>query len=390
MVHEKPDAFESSNSLPIPSYDEAINSRPSSSQSFLGPQEVSHDAERQGLLGRREGSALRGYQRPTAESVRSSMDDLLSSGDISREGSTEDLRRELQQMDIIEPSGHENSNIHLLTNSRLSKRFTNFTHSLSSIHLPFRQWLPSWDYIKAKAGAFPFRGLAVNWILLFRLFALVLVVFIIYLLFISDLFKIRKGPGRMPSDPERLRTFVMENIQPSSIREFSRYLTSYDHMAGTAGSLSQAEFIEKIFTENNLEEVGLERFDVYLNFPKKGGRKVAIVEPVELTWEAKIEEEPAFDDGRQQVPVFHGHSKTGNVTGPLIVSLIRLRSVSVFLNTQTVCKLWVAGGFRSPQETRCRLDELCRACPLLRDRGRPCIQSQQRSCSGRYRLYYLQ
>ena len=52
--------------------------------------------------------------------------------------------------------------------------------------------------------------------------------------------------------------------------------------------------------------------------PKDGGRKVAIVEPAELAWEATIEETPAYDDGRKQVPVFHGHAKAGNVTGPLI------------------------------------------------------------------------
>jgi len=58
-----------------------------------------------------------------------------------------------------------------------------------------------------------------------------------------------------------------------------------------------------------------------LNYPKAGGRRVAIVEPPELAWEAKLEEEPVYENAtpqKQQTLVFHGHSRAGNVTGPLI------------------------------------------------------------------------
>ena len=336
MVYKKPEDHGLNNSLPIPTYDEAINARPSSPQSFLGPQEISHDAERQGLLGRRDGVNPSGYRPPTAESVRSSFDDLLSSGEVSRQGSTEDLRREIQQMDIVEPPGNDGPGLHLLTGNRLSKRFTSLTHSLSSINLPFRQWLPSWDYLRAKFDAFPFRSVAVNWILLFRLFALMMVVLLVYLLFVSDIFKVRKTTGRMPTDPELLRAFVRDNVRTPLIADYLKYLTSYDHMAGTAGVLSQATYIEKIFADSHLESVGLERFDVYLNFPKDNGRKVAIIDPPELAWEALIEEELAYEDGRQQVPVFHGHSKSGNVTGPLIYANYGARQDFAHLEEQGV------------------------------------------------------
>lgn len=317
MVDEKANKYEEENLLPIPSYDEAINSRPSSSQSFLGPSEISHDAERQGLLGRRVGSNS-GHHQPTVEDGRDSLDGLVSSEENSRAGSTEDLRRELQQMDILEPDIGTNHAALRLGGSRFSKHLSNLTHSLSSLHLPFREWLPSWDYIKDKASRLSVRGVQINWILICRLFALLMVVFLVYLLFMSDLFSLGKRRGRMPMDPEYLRAFIRDNINASSIREYSRYVTSFDHMAGTAGALAQAQFIEHLFADSHLEDVGLEQFDVYLNFPKDGGRKVAIVEPAELAWEATIEENPAYGDGRKQVPVFHGHAKAGNVTGPLI------------------------------------------------------------------------
>jgi hypothetical protein len=66
------------------------------------------------------------------------------------------------------------------------------------------------------------------------------------------------------------------------------------------------------------------RYDVYLNYAKAGGRRVAIVDPPELAWEAQIEEETLYpnlsptEQEKHQSLVFHGHSRSGNVTGPLI------------------------------------------------------------------------
>jgi len=51
------------------------------------------------------------------------------------------------------------------------------------------------------------------------------------------------------------------------------------------------------------------------------GRRVSIVEPASLAWEAKIEENDFYKNTNpsyMQTSVFHGHSKSGNVTGPLI------------------------------------------------------------------------
>ena len=66
------------------------------------------------------------------------------------------------------------------------------------------------------------------------------------------------------------------------------------------------------------------RYYVYLNFPKEDGtgRRVAIVDPPELAWEATLEEDPVYtsnpDAPNHNTPVFHGHSKSGTVSGPLV------------------------------------------------------------------------
>lgn len=315
MRDEKPNRYEPSESLPIPTYEEAT-SRPSSSHSFLGPAEVSHDAERQGLLGR-SGPSNNAYHPPTVESARSSLDFLPSSGSSSRRGSAEGLQREMEQMEVLDPGvdGYAEGS----RGYRISKRITSLTHSLSSIHLPFRQWLPSGDYIRARIPRLP-EVWRVNWIILSRLFALFLVVMLVWILFVSDLFRVGQGnPLSEIFDPGQVRDFVQSRINASFIRERAEYLTSFDHIAGTKGNYALGTWVEGIFSGAGLENVGLERFDVYLNYPKKNGRRVAIIEPPEAAWQASIEEEYAYKiPPREQTLAFHGLSKTGNITGPLI------------------------------------------------------------------------
>lgn len=62
------------------------------------------------------------------------------------------------------------------------------------------------------------------------------------------------------------------------------------------------------------------RYYVYLNYPKEGGRRVAIVDPPELAWEAKLEEEAVYpaDEQKGNTLVFHGYSRSGDVSGPLV------------------------------------------------------------------------
>lgn len=316
MVNEKQINHAQENSLPIPTYEEAITSRPSLSQTFLGPSKISHHAERQGLLAPRR-PFENGLEAAAENTTRYSLDFLPSSGQNSSRSSTEGLRRELTQMEVLNP--RVNGDTGRARGSRLSKHITNLTHSLSSINLPFRRWLPSADYIRARIPRFLAR-LKSNWILIVRILALLLILSLAYLLFLSDVFNVSRGRGDGEThNPEALRAFVQSHIDETYIRQNSEHLTMFDHMAGTEGSFILAKWVEDLFTAAKLERVGLERFDVYLNYPREGGRRVAIVEPPEMAWEALIEENPAYSDpSREQTFVFHGHSRAGNVTGPLI------------------------------------------------------------------------
>ncbi|WEW55115.1 glutamate carboxypeptidase II [Emydomyces testavorans] len=304
-------------SLPIPTYEEATSSRPTSSRSCLGPEEVSADAERQQLLGHasepRDSRYPRGYQPPTVESARSSVDFLASSNEGSVRDSIDSLRRELEHMDVEDPQ-----DCHRSARSAFSKRLIHFKRTLSSIHLPIRKYFPTFSF---RLSFLRSSGQdAQKCMILLRLFAVLIVASIIYFLVVSDIFSFGGGLdfGRA-YDPESVRNFVQGKVNETNIAENLEFLTQFPHIAGTEGNYALAEYMQRKFRAAGLESVDMERFDVYLNYPRKDGRRVAIVEPAEKRWEAKIDEEKAYTRlPREQTLVFHGHSKSGNVTGPLV------------------------------------------------------------------------
>ena len=76
---------------------------------------------------------------------------------------------------------------------------------------------------------------------------------------------------------------------------------------------------------------------MYLNYPRPNGRRVAIVEPPELRWEAQLEEDKVSDDPKQhQTLAFHGHSRSGNVTGKLVYANYGSREDFAWLKEQGI------------------------------------------------------
>lgn len=316
--------------LPIPTYEEATASQ--SGSSHLGPEHSSDDLERQGLLqheesnddlpNRSQSARNGGYQPPTVESARSSIDYLASSASGSARQSEEELRREIHQMDV-DDSGSSSRTRRSLFSHRFSKRFSNpfssLTKTLSSIQLPFRNIFPrfqiQWRFWQIQINEDGFACM-----LFLRLFGLFILVFLIYLVFVSDVFAVgsRFSMGQSYTAAS-VESFVQSHINETNIANNLQKSTQFAHIAGTEGSYVLAEWIEQEFINAGLEDVGMEEFQVYLNYPRTDGRRVAIVDPPELAWEAAIDEPQIYNDAkRQQTLVFHGHSKSGNVTGPLV------------------------------------------------------------------------
>lgn len=294
-------------SLPIPSYEEATG-HASSSRSDLGDND-GNDAERQGLLQRDTSH----YQPPTVESVRGSLDDLASSVSGSSRGSVEELRQEIDQMDVDDSEQGPSRRTRL--RSQFSKRFSSLTRTLSAIQRPFQRYIPRLYSMRfnVNLGDARARMKDQGCLMLLRLFALMLVVALVYVFFIGDIFNLNNRMVMGQTYPAAsVENFIQGHINETNIAENLRHITQFPHIAGTEGSFVLAEWIESAFQQAKFDVVEREEFQVYLNYPREDGRKVAIIDPPYLAWEASLEENDA------KTPTFHGHSKSGNVTGPLV------------------------------------------------------------------------
>ncbi|KAL9096706.1 MAG: hypothetical protein Q9165_001194 [Trypethelium subeluteriae] len=324
--------------LPIPSYEEATSSRPVSSQSISrhGPTEVSDDAERQNLLGqpnnttRFAGVRTRHgyYQPPSNQSARSSLEDEplgspdprgAADGEEGDEGEEEGLRRDMEDMEMLDPEADDprqrRRERRQEMRRRMGKRWAMIRSRFSNWKLPFRISYGEHMYSRIPTIPEQYRpGLPV----VARLFGLFVVASLVYSLFVFAILP-RSNHGTQ-YNPESVRQFVQGNVDENRIRENLRYITSYDHVAGTEGSYTLGKWIENMFNTAEMDQVAPLSYEVYLNYPKKDGRRVAIVDPPAKAWEAKLEEEPVYHshDPRQQTLAFHGHSRAGNVTGPLL------------------------------------------------------------------------
>ncbi|KAI9297642.1 Zn-dependent exopeptidase [Neoconidiobolus thromboides FSU 785] len=102
-----------------------------------------------------------------------------------------------------------------------------------------------------------------------------------------------------------------------SLRSHLKYITKDVHIAGKGKPL--AEWYAKRLKSFGLKTETVEYYP-YLNYPSN--RRLAIVDPPELKYEAKLTEERVKEDYTSQdpnaVPTFHGLSASGNVTAEIV------------------------------------------------------------------------
>ncbi|KAK0662172.1 putative glutamate carboxypeptidase [Lasiodiplodia hormozganensis] len=328
MVDEK-HPYDPHESLPIPTYEEATSSRPPSALSHLGPNEVSDDAERQGLLGGRGGGGSSGggasrrsdgYQQPSVESVRDSMESDLSLPDMVEESEDEEagLHREMEQLEVIEAGGQPHGSRRARMNMSFSKRISSIGATLSSIRLPRLRKPLRWPTFSCRVPSIP-ENMRPGYSVILRLFGVLMMASLVYALLVTSVLPLGRG-GMAPFNPEWARSFVQSKISAERIRDNLKHITSVDHVAGTKGDKFLANWIESFFTQAGMDKVATLEYNVYLNYPVKEGRRVAIVDPPEFRYEAKLEEELAVPGigPEQQTLAFHGMSRAGNVTAPLV------------------------------------------------------------------------
>ncbi|KAK2614942.1 hypothetical protein N8I77_001730 [Diaporthe amygdali] len=262
-----------------------------------------------------------GYRPPTVET-----DDEDSGSDA---GAEDDLvRREMQELEIDDGAS---------TRSSLWSKRIPFSLSLPQWKWSWRWRLPKLPSIRlgerANGGSnsenetprrrcSPAMDSTATFLLVGRVLAILVVMGFLWLLFMSDLFSNmtrRLGGGQM-FDPESVRIHVQSSVDRAQIRENLKHFTSYAHLAGSEGDFALAMDTKNLFVQYGLEDVTVDEYYVYLNYPKADGRAVEILDAQNKpVWAAKLEEgETGGETAGHQTYVFHGHSKSGTVQGPLI------------------------------------------------------------------------
>ena len=333
---------------PIPTYDEAVAADSSRSAFEADPHSPLFDqderSQAQSLLSPEFGTARNGpsssatswrtheaYRAPTAETD----DEDASLWSSDSEGDAAHVRREMMEMDVMDSEGGRPHNLSAILAKRIGLRLSSL--SLSRWKWRWRPRLPRWRVRLGEGSTAPSgddsseesprrrycstlsaRNL---FLVVGRLVAISLVLGLLYLVFFSGVFSnmTRHLSGQM-FDPESVRLHVQASVDPSRMRDHVEHFTSYAHIAGTEGDYALAVDTERKFLEYGLEGVAVDEYYVYLNYPKDGGRAVEMLgADGGPTWSATIEEEDVGGEtaGRQTL-VFHGHSKSGDVRGPLI------------------------------------------------------------------------
>jgi hypothetical protein len=94
-----------------------------------------------------------------------------------------------------------------------------------------------------------------------RLLGLFLIIGLGYALFVFELLpNARNGLGQMMFDQESVRAFAQAHVNGSRIEEYLRHVTSFDHIAGTEGSLYLAKWMQGIFYDAGMDTVQLEKY----------------------------------------------------------------------------------------------------------------------------------
>lgn len=330
---------------PIPTYDEAVaggSGPPQETRSLLRTHQRSNSTATDPDSGspvrsrRQNGNS---YRPPTVET--DDEDSVWGSDD--GDGDAAQVRREMQELEM------DDDNHHAVGRGRPSIFGKRIGFSLPRWkwrwHMPrLRIQLPTANATSSRAGpsssdegggsgeatsqrAAAFSRLweripAVNalqvCIVLGRVFAISLILGFLYFVFMSDLMRGMRRVGDY--NPEAVRSWLLVHVDPENIKDKLKHFSSYAHLAGTEGDYTLAIDIKNSFTNYGLEDIKVDEYFVYLNYPKEDGRAVEILGgDGKVEWSAKIEEDdPNIESAGRPTYAFHGHSKSGVVQGPLV------------------------------------------------------------------------
>lgn len=330
-----------------PTYDQAVagSSRRREEAWSQRDEREAPQTESQGLLSNAGASSSRRPEGHRQTAGSDDDDDSVFDG-LSDIDEADQVRQEMEEMDIEEPESSRSSWRKRIPFRLSLPRWNWPSLPRVRIQLPSREESSSDDNNESSganetsetaapaANTWTLNVPKFNSVLVIVTIARILALFIIigffYFLFSSG---ILSGPsameGRRRFNPTEVEKHIVKMVDPGRLREVVQEFASYAHLAGTEGDDVSSMVIKQMFTESDIPEVWDEKYNVYLNWPKEGGRAVEIMDGTgeKAVFSAVIEEDERHSEsaGRQTF-AFHGHSKSGDVKGPLVYANYGSRS----------------------------------------------------------------
>lgn len=121
---------------------------------------------------------------------------------------------------------------------------------------------------------------------------------------------------------KHLQEILHDTPSAEKAREWSRYYTSGQHLAGK--NLSQAVWTRERWQEFGVHDIEIVSYDLFLNYPRD--HRLALLkksgDSTEVSFEASLEEDVLKEDPitglPNRVPTFHGYSASGNITAQFV------------------------------------------------------------------------
>ncbi|KAH3665942.1 hypothetical protein OGAPHI_004131 [Ogataea philodendri] len=154
---------------------------------------------------------------------------------------------------------------------------------------------------------------------------------LVYVLFIATIVYVISMSGMYPDgvnslygdfyDVRKLLDFIDTHVDVNRLEENLEYLSSIPHMAGTAGDLALARYMEDIVADSAIQLDGDSRFIAYVNYPEQSS--VKLLQGDKSLYECVLNDKPDYKDGENDSVEIHQRafnpgSMKGSAKGPLV------------------------------------------------------------------------
>ncbi|XP_047486608.1 putative N-acetylated-alpha-linked acidic dipeptidase [Penaeus chinensis] len=122
---------------------------------------------------------------------------------------------------------------------------------------------------------------------------------------------------------EDFEDYIMNNVDPQSIRQILRNLTTLPHLGGTAEEWQMSTLISDTWRQQGMDEVHMVPYEVLLSYPSKEvPNLVRLVDQFGgAAWTSAAKQKPLYspEESNPDVPfTFNGYAAPGNVTGDVV------------------------------------------------------------------------